>query len=84
VPFAARSGLTAEDLARDRDLEDRLMDEYARSYGHEPTASWILVVHPDNTSEFFTFDDPTQMWCCGRREAIRELIQQQISGEGHQ
>jgi hypothetical protein len=58
------------------------MDDYARSYGHEPVGNWILVVHPDNSTEFFTFDDPADMWCCDRRETIRELVLSQMEEAG--
>lgn len=40
---------------------DRILDDYARSYGHEPTANWILIVHQDNTTDFYTFTDPPAM-----------------------
>jgi hypothetical protein len=42
------------------------MDDYARSYGCEPTDNWILIVHRDNTTDFYTFADPGEMWCCRR------------------
>ena len=54
------------------------MDEYARAYGHEPTDNWILVVHPDDSSEFFTFDDPSDMWCCDARPSIRERLGEEV------
>jgi len=55
------------------------MDAYARSYGHEPPENWILVVHPDDTTEFYTFDDPTAMWCCDYREVVRGVIRTEMS-----
>jgi hypothetical protein len=58
------------------------MDEYARSYGHEPTESWILVVHPDDTSEFHPFPDPSTMWCCVRRGAVRDMIGAEVGRAG--
>jgi hypothetical protein len=54
------------------------MDEYARSYGHEPTERWILIVHADNTSEFYPFDDPTTMWCCDRGPLIRDMLDDEV------
>lgn len=54
------------------------MDEYARSYGHEPAENWILVVHPDDTSHFYTFDDPMTMWCCERKGAIRGALREEF------
>lgn len=78
MPFAARFGRTAEDLANDRALEDHLMDEYARSHGHEPTKNWILVVHADNSSEFHVFDDPSEMWCCRNKDVIRKIIDREV------
>jgi hypothetical protein len=65
-------------LANDRDLEDRLMDEYARSFGHVPTANWILVVHADNSSEFHIFEDPSEMWCCQSKDIIRKIIDEEV------
>jgi hypothetical protein len=78
VPFAAKFGRTPADLANDPELEDRLMDEYARSYGHEPTSNWILVVHPDDSSDFYTFDDPSTMWCCEERTHLRGLLSEEV------
>jgi hypothetical protein len=41
VPFAARFGHTAEDLANDRALEDRLMDDYAQFHVFDdPSRMW--------------------------------------------
>jgi hypothetical protein len=54
------------------------MDEYARSYGHEPTENWILVVHPDDSSDFYPFEDPTQMWCCDRRSDVRQRLGEEV------
>ncbi len=55
------------------------MDEYARSYGHEPTENWILVVHADDTSEFYAFDDPAVMWCCDRKHAVRSMLGDEVA-----
>jgi hypothetical protein len=69
VPFAAKFGYTEQDL-EDSDIENRLFEEYARVYGYEAEGSWILVVHADDTSEFFPFDDPADMWCCDQRGTV--------------
>jgi len=79
VPFAAKFGHTPEELAQDRELEDRLMDAYAREYGHEPTDNWILVVHPDDTSDFYVFADASEMWCCDRKGDVREQLRDEAS-----
>lgn len=55
------------------------MDEYARSWGHVPTANWILVVHADNSSELHTFEDATEMWCCQQKHIIRNLIDTEVA-----
>jgi hypothetical protein len=55
------------------------MDEYARSYGHEPVENWILVVHADDSSDFYTFDDPRDMWCCNQRRDVREMLSGEVS-----
>jgi hypothetical protein len=39
-------------------------EHYARHFGHDPEGNWILVVHEDNTSEIFRFENPDEMWCC--------------------
>jgi len=67
-----------EDDLADPDLEDALMDEYVRSYGHVPADNWILVVHGDNSSEFYTFKDPAEMWCCRQKEAISSMINSEV------
>jgi hypothetical protein len=59
------------------------MDEYARSYGHEPPDNWILMVHPNNTSEFYTFDDPSNMWCCEERFHIRDELGAEVAEPPH-
>jgi hypothetical protein len=74
VPYAAKLGYTEDDLM-DIDLNERLLEEYVRSYGHEPADNWILIVRPDESSEIHHFDDPADMWCCQRRPAIRESIE---------
>jgi hypothetical protein len=78
VPFAAKFGHTPEDLANNRALEDQLMDEYARSYGHQPTGNWILVVHPDDSSDFYPFGDPAQMWCCENKGDVRRRLSDEV------
>lgn len=55
------------------------MDQYALEYGHQPTANWILIVHPDNSSDFFTFEEPDEMWCCESRGAVRKLIDNELT-----
>lgn len=50
------------------------MEEYARSHGRESDRSWILIVHPDSSTAFFEFDDPSQMWCCSQGPEIRSRI----------
>lgn len=50
------------------------MEEYASSHGRESDRSWILVVHADSTTDFFEFDDPSEMWCCRRGPEIRTQI----------
>ena len=37
--------------------------EYVRAHGHEPEGHWIIIVHPDETSEFYRFDSREEMWC---------------------
>ena len=58
------------------------MDEYARSYGHEPTDNWILVVHPDDSTAFYVFDDPAQMWCCDERTRLRRELGEEVRAAG--
>lgn len=53
------------------------MDQYCRDHGHEPAASWILIVHEDGTSDYFPFDEPTGMWCC----SLGPLIRRALAGE---
>jgi hypothetical protein len=55
------------------------MDAYARTYGHEPRGAWILILHADGSSEFFSFDDPDEMWCCKRQDEIRGQIDREVS-----
>jgi hypothetical protein len=55
-------------------LEERLMEAYAKSLGHESDRSWILLVHPDSSTDFFEFEDPTSMWCCRQGPEIRSRI----------
>jgi len=65
-------------MAADRELEDRLMDEYALSYGHQPTENWILIVHTDDSSEFYPFEDPAEMWCCDFKSVVRRQIGEEV------
>ena len=74
MPFAAKFGHSESEVLADPALEERLMEEYARSYGHESTRSWILVVHADTQTDFFEFDDANEMWCCRRGPEIRNEI----------
>ena len=73
VPYAAKFGYTEEDLANNPALHSRLMAQYARDHGHEPTDSWILIVHSDETSDYFPFEDASWMWCCALAPLIRFL-----------
>ena len=50
------------------------MDQYAREQGHDPTGSWILIVHADGSSDMLRFDDPAQMWCCNLAPLIRHVL----------
>jgi hypothetical protein len=77
VPFAARFGYTEQDLA-DRSLEARLVDEYARTYGYDPHGHWVLIVHADDSTEFFRFDQPEQMWCCELQSVIGVMIAEEV------
>lgn len=54
------------------------MDEYALSHGHQPTENWILIVHADNSTEFYTFDDPSSMWCCEYKGILRTQIMDEV------
>lgn len=67
-----------EEALDDHDLENRLRDEYARSFGYDPSGSWILIVHADNSTEFYRFDDPSKMWCCGRRDEIGTMLDAEV------
>ena len=64
-------------MANNPELHDALMDQYARDQGHEPTDSWILIVHEDGTSDYFPFDEPIGMWCC----SLGPLIRRALAGE---
>jgi hypothetical protein len=79
VPFGARFGYSETELVEDRELNARLMDEYARAYGHQPRGPWILIVHADGRSEFFSFDDADEMWCCKRQDSIRAQLESEIA-----
>ena len=46
------------------------MDEYVLSYGYVPTGNWILIVHEDDTTEYYTFEDQKDMWCCRLKEVV--------------
>jgi hypothetical protein len=62
------------------------MDQYARDHGHDPTGSWILIVHEDGTSDFFPFADGTGMWCCSLAPLIRATLKSErsIRADGRQ
>lgn len=74
MPFAAKFGYTEEDLL-DVELDERLREEYARFYGHDPSGNWILIVHQDDSSEIYRFDGPADMWCCRLRPVIKAMIE---------
>jgi len=74
VPFAARYGHTDEELLLDLDLQDRMMNLYAESHGHVSVGNWILIVHPDNSTEFYRFDNKKEMWCCSLKAEIRRAL----------
>ena len=78
VPYAAKFGYTEADLM-DVELDERLKEKYARSYGHDPAGNWILIVHADDSSEIHRFDDPADMWCCRLRPIIREMIHAEVA-----
>jgi hypothetical protein len=61
-------------LLHDPDLHDRMLDEYARSYGCDPRGNWILIIHEDDTPEFYNFDSPQAMWCCTFNTEIRGAL----------
>lgn len=82
IPYAARFGYTERDFKSNRELESRLMDQYAKERGYEPTASWILVVHTDGSTDYYPFDDPREMWCCTLTPLIRYL-EYFTNGEDH-
>jgi len=71
-------GRTEDELEQDADLHNRLMDDYARSYGHEPSRNWILIVHANNTTEFYRFDDPREMWCCAHQAEIKNALAREV------
>ena len=50
------------------------MDQYARDHGHDPTGSWILIVHEDGTSDFFSGANATEAWCCSLAPLIRAAL----------
>lgn len=77
MPYAAKFGHSEQDLD-DHDLENRLRDNYARSFGYDPAGNWILIVHADNTTEFFRFEEPSEMWCCARREEIGAMLDAEV------
>jgi hypothetical protein len=55
-----------------------LREEYARSRGYDPKGSWILIVHADDSTEFYRFDDPSQMWCCQYQQQIGRMLADEV------
>jgi hypothetical protein len=44
---------------------------------------WIIIVHPDGTSEFYRFEDRDKMWCCEASPLINAMLAwelQQLEG----
>ena len=58
------------------------MDEYARSYGYEPTDNWILIVHENNETEYYTFEDQKDMWCCRLKDVLRDMLAAEARAAG--
>lgn len=79
IPFAAKHGWTEEDLVADMQLQDRMMNLYAESYGHDPAGNWILIVHPDDATEFYRFEEPKAMWCCSCKAEIRHALAEEVA-----
>ena len=79
MPFAARYGHTDEELLLDLDLQDRMMNLYAESHGHVSVGNWILIVHPDNSTEFYRFDNKKEMWCCSLKAEIRRALADEMA-----
>ena len=63
-----------EDIQSKPGLRDELKDQYARSHGHDPKGSWILIVHSDGRSDFYPFENPEEMWCCSRANEILAML----------
>ena len=63
IPFAARSGYTKDDLD-DPALKERLMDDYSAVLRPRTNRELDLIVHRDGATDFYTFADPKDMWCC--------------------
>jgi len=55
-----------------------LRDDYARYYGYDPDGNWILIVHVDNSTEFYRFEDPADMWCCKRKYEIGAMLDAEV------
>jgi hypothetical protein len=55
--FAAKFGLSRRDLSNDQDLHRRVMVQYAKSHGHDPTGlrNWTMVVSDDGEVTFYPF-----------------------------
>ena len=74
IPYAARFGLRRDQIEADPELEDLLLDQYARDCGFEPTDSWILIVDSNANCEFFPLESDDGRWCCEHADEIRASI----------
>jgi hypothetical protein len=80
VPFGAKLGLTRSEIGSEE--LDWLAVEYARAHGHEPEGHWIIIVHPDESSEFHRFDNREDMWCCAASPLINRMLAWELHEAG--
>ena len=53
----------------------RLLDDYARHHGYDPSKGpWVLIVYADGTTYFETFENEDNMWCCKQPERVAEIV----------
>lgn len=63
-PFAAKFGYSKQEYTEDKTLDERLMDEYARSYGFSPDPSWVILVLSDSMAFYTPLKPDEERWCC--------------------
>jgi hypothetical protein len=58
-----------------------LANEYARAHGYDPRGHWTLIVHADDSIEFFRFERREDMWCCELEAVIKAMIAEELASD---